>query len=237
MNPLSVLVVDDEPLIRGGICALLRNAAELPLASLKEAADGEQALLVCAAERPDVVLMDLRMPRVSGIEAIAELSRTQPEIRVLALTTFSTEDLVLEAMAAGASGYLVKDRAGAELVPAIEAVMDDGMPLSPQAARALAGWVRAHGSDARTGGTSPEGPGAGSAVRMPVETLTDRELDCVRYLARGMSNQEIAGTLYVSVGAVKGHLGAACRKWGVRDRVQLLVRATQLGVVVPRLLD
>lgn len=243
MTGPSIVVVDDEPLVRQGICALLQASDELDVSSIEVAGNGEEALVVCAAVSPDIVLMDLRMPHMSGVEAIRELHAQDPHLPVLALTTFSTEDLVLEAMGAGASGYLVKDRAATDLVPAVQAVLEDGMPLSPEAARALTSWVVDHLPGRRPmdlGGVSRQGlDGANGPDRPPSDVLaaqlTDRELECLDRLAEGMSNQEIATAMHVSVGAVKAYLGSSCAKLQVRDRVQLLIRATQMRLVTPAL--
>ncbi|NHU85997.1 response regulator transcription factor [Kocuria sp. JC486] len=240
MTGPSIVVVDDEPLVRQGICALLQASDELDVSSIEVAGNGEEALVVCAAVSPDIVLMDLRMPHLSGVEAIRELHAQDPHLPVLALTTFSTEDLVLEAMGAGASGYLVKDRAATDLVPAVQAVLEDGMPLSPEAARALTAWVVDHlpGRRAMTlDGVPRQGLDGPDRPRSDVlaAQLTDRELECLARLAEGMSNQEIATAMHVSVGAVKAYLGSSCTKLQVRDRVQLLIRATQMRLVTPAL--
>lgn len=229
----SIVVVDDEPLVREGICALLQASDELAVSRIEVASDGDEALVVCAAVRPDLVLMDLRMPNMPGVEAIRELQATQPDVRVLALTTFSAEELVLEALSAGASGYLVKDRAAAELVPAVRSVLDDGMPLSPEAARALTSWVVQHLPGIRDQ-RPPEAP-QGTVPTLYCAELTPREKECLERLAEGKSNQEIAEAMHASLGAVKAYLGTSCAKLQVRDRVQLLIRATQMGLVNPAL--
>lgn len=228
---ISVLVVDDDATVRDGICRLLETLAQPEVTRIDVAGDGEEALLRAAATRPDLVLMDLGMPRLDGVEAIRELHRSDPELPVLALTTFSAEETVLAAMAAGASGYLVKDRAAQELGPAVRAVLEDGMPLSPEAARALTTWVAQRLQDEEAGRQV-----ASPAPMDPMwESLSERESECVDHLARGMSNQEIADAMFVSLGAIKSYLASCCRKLGVRDRVQLLIRSTELGLVQPQL--
>ena len=231
MGGITVLVADDDAVVRDGICRLLDAVGEPAVARIEVAGDGEEAVLLAAAVRPDLVLMDLGMPRLSGVEAIRELHRSDPELPILALTTFSAEEMVIAAMAAGASGYLVKDRAAHELGPAVRAVLDDGMPLSPEAARALTTWVAQRLQDEPAGGQVPE-----QAPTSPMwQHLSDRESECVTHLAHGMSNQEMAAAMFVSLGAVKNYLASSCRKLGVRDRVQLLIRSTELGLVQPEL--
>lgn len=182
----------------------------------------------CIARPPDIVVMDIRMPRMDGIEATRRILREHPEVKVLALTTFTTREYVAPMLAAGASGYLVKDRAD-ELVPAIRAVLSNDFYISPEISNVLVHLVLRGEEDEHSAH-----PSAGrSAAWYP--SLTPREDEALQWLARGHSNQEIAQSMYVSLGSVKAYLARAGDKLGTRDRVQLLIRATQLGIVQPRI--
>lgn len=236
---LKILVVDDDPVLRDGLAALIRFDTTLGERDVTTARDGQEAMVRCLADPPDLVVMDIRMPRMDGIEATQRIVADNPSIKILALTTFTTQEYVAPMLAAGASGYLVKDRTE-ELVPAIRSVLADEFYISPRISGVLV-------SMARAGSREPETPQAASA-RAPSSSnaspdaadaphLTAQENEAVRWLARGHSNAEIAESMRVSVGSVKAYLARAADKLGARDRVQLLIRATQIGLVTPRLED
>ncbi|WP_201270068.1 response regulator transcription factor [Acidipropionibacterium jensenii] len=238
MGKLRILVVDDDPVLREGLAALLRFDQGLDTEVVGTARDGQEALVRCIADPPDVVVMDIRMPRMNGIEATRRIVREHPEIKVLALTTFTTQEYVAPMLAAGASGYLVKDSTD-ELVGAVQAVLTDEFYISPKVSSVL---VRmAMDDQSKTSTASPEACGGpGPDLDPPTRhrpILTDREEESVRWLAHGYSNAEIASAMGVSVGSIKGYLARAAEKMGVRDRVQLLILATQLGMVTPRIDD
>lgn len=206
-----VLVVDDDAMVRSGLAAILGSEADLVVVG--EAADGAAALPQAAALRPDVVVMDVRMPVLDGIEATRRLLRAPSPPRVLVVTTFEHDSHVLEALEAGAHGFLLK-RAGADqLVHAVRTVARADGVLLPEAIREL---VRHTSRPTRT-----------------LPDLTERETDVLRLLARGLSNAEIARELFVGTQTVKTHVGAVLAKLGVRDRTQAVIAAFESGFVGP----
>ena len=211
---IRVLLVDDEELVRGGVRAIL--GAQEDIEVVGEAADGAVVVPVVATTRPDVVVMDIRMPLVDGIEATRALRRALPEPpRVLVLTTFGDDENVYAALHAGADGFLPKRARPAEIVDAVRVVARGESLLFPAAVRALA---------ARHVGTR-----AGRAVLRA--ELTDRERDVLLLMARGLSNTEIAGELYLGLQTVKTHVSSLLRKFGARDRTQAVIAAYESGLV------
>ncbi|KZE32997.1 MULTISPECIES: response regulator [unclassified Microbacterium] len=216
MAEIRVLLVDDDPLVRSALAHFLTR--EEGTAVVAEAGDGRDALDQVGRHRPDVVLMDVRMPRMDGIDATAQIAERWPDVRVLAVTTFDTVDTVLPMLHAGASGYLLKDSPAEEIVAGVRRVHEGTTSLSPRIAALLIDHVRER-----------ERPTPAGAPAL--EPLTDREGDILRCLARGMSNAEIAAELIVSEGTVKAYLGRIMTKWGVRDRVQIIVAAARAGLI------
>jgi DNA-binding NarL/FixJ family response regulator len=213
---VRVLLVDDEPLIRAGLRAIIDSEAGLSVAG--EAADGAEVPGLVARLRPDVVLMDVRMPAVDGIRATTHLMSTVDEPpKVIVVTTFENDDYVYDALVAGASGFLLKRARPEEIVAAIRTVVAGESLLFPAAIRRLAAQ-RAPG---------PAGDGLASAG------LTEREREVLRLVAAGLSNVEIAGRLYVGVQTVKTHVGNVLAKLGARDRTQAVIRAYDSGFVTP----
>jgi len=210
------MVVDDESLVRAALRVFLESAAGFDMVG--EADNGADAITIARAVRPDVVLMDVQMPIMDGIEATGRLTREFPGIKIIALTTFSTERVVVPMLSAGASGYLVKDTAPERILSAARLAYEGGYVLSPRIAQALVTSVQ---------DSTPPAPRELSRD----ETLTDRELEVVVLLAKGMSNAEIAAAMFVSEATVKSHLGRITTKWSVRDRIQVLIRAAQLHLV------
>ncbi|WP_454042433.1 response regulator transcription factor [Cellulosimicrobium sp. Marseille-Q8652] len=208
---IRVVLVDDEPLVRTGLRAILE--AEPDLEVVGEAGDGVEVPRVVAATRPDVVLMDVRMPRVDGIAATTALLARDAAPRVLVVTTFENDDHVLDALRAGAHGFLLKRARPEEVVQAVRVVARGESLLFPDAVRRLA--------TAR--------PPAGDGLRGA--RLTDREGEVLRLMATGLSNAEIAGELYLGVETVRTHVGNLLAKLGVRDRTQAVVRAYESGFV------
>ena len=211
---IRVLVADDQELMRAGFRMILEAQHDIQVVG--EAGDGETAVALAAATRPDVVLMDIRMPRMDGIEATRQL-RDQ---RVIILTTFDHDEYVVEALRAGASGFLLKDAPPDELVRAVRVVAAGDALLAPTVTRRLLDRVA----------------GALSATRVPnpqLEQLTDREREVLQLVARGCSNGEIAATLMVSEATVKTHVSHMLEKLELRDRVQAVVLAYESGVVAP----
>lgn len=216
MAEIRVLLVDDDPLVRSALAHFLTR--EEGTAVVAEAGDGRDALDQVGRHRPDVVLMDVRMPRMDGIDATAQIAERWPDVRVLAVTTFDTMDTVLPMLHAGASGYLLKDSPADEIVAGVRRVHEGTTSLSPRIAALLIDHVRER-----------ERPTPAGAPAL--EPLTDREGAILRCLARGMSNAEIAAELIVSEGTVKAYLGRIMTKWGVRDRVQIIVAAARAGLI------
>ncbi|MGN8552282.1 UNVERIFIED_CONTAM: response regulator transcription factor [Microbacterium sp. SLM126] len=220
---IRVLLVDDQELIRVGFRLVLEAEADIEVVG--EAADGDQAVRAVAAHAPDVVLMDIRMPRTDGIAATREIVAAHAATRVLVLTTFDLDEYAFGALDAGASGFLLKDAQRAELTAAIRAVHRGDAVLAPAVTRRVIERAR-HGHDlAPSSGAQP-----GSD---PLEELTDRERDVFLAIAAGLTNAEIAQRLFLSESTVKTHVGRVLAKTGARDRVQAVILAHRRGVVPP----
>ncbi len=219
-DPITVLIADDQDLVRTGLEMIVGAAPDLQVVG--QAADGAEAVREAQRLRPDVVLMDVRMPEVDGIEATRRIVATCPDPgpRVLMLTTFDLDDYVFEAFAAGASGFLVKDAARQTILDGIRAVAQGEGLASPSVTRRLIERVVA----------APAHPVARPRV---LDDLTPREHEVFVEIARGYSNPEIAARLFLSEKTVKTHVGRILMKLGVRDRVQAVVLAYEAGVVVP----
>ena len=215
---IRVLVVDDQALFREALSTLLGSQRQVEVVG--EAADGAEALREVARAAPDVVLMDLRMPVLDGLSATRRIAVEHPTVRVLALTTFDTDDEVFAALRAGAVGYLLKDVTAARLVEAVVAADRGQSVLSPTVATRVVARVAA----------LPEAD-APPAPQPLVAPLTDRELDVLRHVAAGRSNREIARSLYLTEGTVKNHVTAVLAKLGARDRTQAALRGRALGLV------
>lgn len=217
--------MDDQPLMLEALKSFF--SAEPGFDVIGTASNGREAVERCLVSDPDVVLMDMKMPVMDGIEATREITSRSPRSKVLALTTFSTLEFVVPALRAGAAGYLVKDARPDEIITAVHQVLDNEIALSPAIARALADNVI----------SVPDQQQARSADDALRSLLTDREMETVTLLAQGLSNREIAEQMHVSEGSVKAYLGRVCEKFGVRDRVQALIKAYQSGLVDPQLRD
>jgi DNA-binding NarL/FixJ family response regulator len=214
---IRILIADDHALVRGGFAMILR--AEEDLEVVGECGDGEEAVATALRLAPDVVLMDVRMPRLDGIEATRRILATNPSVRVLVLTIFDQDDYVFEALAAGASGFLLKDIEPEELARAVRIVARGDALLAPSVTRRLVGeLVR-------------ERPRLAAARRLA--DLTERETDVLREIARGLSNHEIAERLFVSETTVKTHVTHLLDKLELRDRVQAVIYAFEVGLAAP----
>ena len=215
---IRVVVADDQALVRGGFRLILQTQPDIEVVG--EAADGREAVARTREQRPDVVLMDIRMPGMDGLEATRRLMTTQNPPRVLMLTTFDLDEYVYDALRAGASGFLLKDVRPEQLADAVRAVAAGDTLLAPAITRRLVEqYLRRPPPGART----PLGLGE----------LTDRELDVLRLVARGRSNQQIAGTLFLGESTVKTHLTHLFAKLGLRDRAQAVVLAYESGLIQP----
>jgi DNA-binding NarL/FixJ family response regulator len=217
---VRILIADDQALVRAGFKMILD--AEEGLDVVAEASDGDEAVALAGRFEPDVVLMDIRMPQVDGIEATRQILAAAGDrpVRVLMLTTFDANEYVYEALRAGASGFLLKDVPPEQLVAGVRVVAGGEALLSPSITRRL---IQEFASAAPT----PAEPPAG------LDELTARELEVFKLVARGLSNAEIAGELVVSETTVKTHVARVLMKLGLRDRVQAVVLAYECGVAVP----
>ena len=216
---IRVLLADDQALIRMGFRMVLDAEADIEVVG--EAADGAAAITQAKALNPDVVLMDIRMPGVNGIEATAEITRTL-DTKVLILTTFDLDEYAFGGLRAGASGFLLKDTRPAELIEAIRTVASGEAVVSPRITRRMLEMFA---------GQLPSGATASGQVDPRIASLTPRETEILCLVARGMSNAEIAAELVVSATTVKTHVGSVLAKLGVRDRVQAVVVAYDTGLV------
>lgn len=219
-NQIRVVVVDDQPLMLRAISELIEQDQHLRVVG--RAQNGREGLEAIHETYPDVVLTDLDMPVMNGVDLIAALQDGSSP-KTVALTTFATTDWVVAALRAGASGYLVKDAVPDEIVNAVRQILDNTMIVSPAVVELLSRYV-------------VDFPFPASHISQDaIPQLSDREKAIIELLATGMSNREIAENMYLSEGSIKLHLSKVCEKFRVRDRVQLLVRAIELGIAYPRL--
>ncbi len=210
-DPIRIVVADDHPIVRAGIVGLLETAPGIEVVG--EAADGAEAVALAASEHPDLVLMDLRMPGVDGASATASIVAAGGGTRVLVLTTYETDDHILAAIEAGASGYLLKAAPQAEILAGIRAVAAGETVLAPSIAAKLVSRVRA------------------DAASVAPPTLSPREREVLVLVAEGRSNPEIAKALYIGEATVKTHLLHVFEKLGVNDRTRAVTRAMELGLI------
>jgi DNA-binding NarL/FixJ family response regulator len=215
---ITVLIADDQELVRGGFRMILEAQEDIEVVG--EAEDGREAVSRCADLRPDVVLMDVRMPVLDGIAATRRIVGDQLRSRVLVLTTFDKDEVVYDAMRAGASGFLLKSAPVDKLVDGVRTVAAGDALLAPTITRRLVEeFVRR--------------PRPGLAIPPQVEELTEREREVLMLIARGLSNGEIAGQFVISEATVKSHVNRLFQKLGLRDRVQAVVLAYESGLVQP----
>lgn len=216
---IRVLLADDQALIRAGFRALLEHTDDITVVG--EATDGEQAVHLAGTTRADVVLMDIRMPGVDGIEATRRIAASEDlaGVRVLILTTFESDDYVYQALRSGASGFVVKDTEPAELIQAVRVVAAGDGLLSPGVTRRLIADIAAK---ARAGNVASD---------CPIDRLTDRERQVLALVGHGQSNDEIAGTLFLSPLTAKTYVSRIMNKLAARDRAQLVVIAYETGLV------
>jgi DNA-binding NarL/FixJ family response regulator len=216
MSRLRIVIADDQPMMRAGFKAVLESTGEIQVVA--EAADGEAAVRAAREHDPDVVLMDIRMPVMDGIEA----TRRLPRHRVLILTTFGLDEYIIDALRAGASGFLLKDAPTQDVLGAVRAVAAGDAVLSPAVTRQLLDQV------------GRRLPAPVSATPDAIAALTDRERQVLRMLAGGMTNGEIAQALVLSDATVKTHVSHLLGKLGLRDRVQAVIFAYESRLIAPR---
>jgi DNA-binding NarL/FixJ family response regulator len=220
---ISILLADDQPMLRLGFRAVLDAQPDMQVVA--EAGDGATAVRMTAATRPDVVLMDVRMPGTDGIEATRQIVAADEATRVLILTTFDLDEYAYAGLRAGASGFLLKNVPPAELMSAIRAVASGDAVVAPRVTRRLL--------DAFLPLLPDPGAALPAGTRPELEALTPREREILTELAVGLSNAEIAGRLAVAEGTVKTHVGRLLGKLGLRDRVQAVIYAYEHGIVEP----
>jgi DNA-binding NarL/FixJ family response regulator len=213
--PVRVAIVDDDALVRAGLIMMLDGVADISIVG--EAADGDQVMGLVDARSPDVILMDLRMPRVDGITATARVRRRPSPPEVLVLTTFDTDDHVVRALKAGASGFLLKDTPPAKIVSAVHAVANGEPAMSPQVMRRLMDRVAVEA-------------GQHQRARARLAALSDRETEVVRAVAGGLSNAEIAAALFMSVATAKAHVSSILSKLDLDNRTQIALLAYDAGL-------
>jgi DNA-binding NarL/FixJ family response regulator len=218
-HPVRIVVADDQQIVRDGFAALLDSQPDFTVVGT--ASDGEEATRVCRRLRPDVVLMDVRMPGTDGIEATRQLAAEADRPRVLILTTFDLDEYVYDALRAGASGFLLKDVTAERLFDAVRIIAAGDALLAPNITRRLISEF-AHQS-----------PRAAAATIPRLDELTPRETEVLRLLAEGLSNPEIAARLVVTEETVKTHVSRVLRKLGLRDRTQAVITAYETGLVTP----
>ncbi|MGW4858899.1 response regulator [Kocuria palustris] len=211
---LSVLIADDEAVVRETISIYVNSAPDMQVVGT--AADGRAAVQMAEALRPDIILMDIQMPRVDGVEAVAEVLRLMPRTHVVMITTFTTREAVVPALRAGALGYVLKSDPPERLLSAVREAVAGRTQLSPQALEAVVGHLRESDNRASLPSTL---------------TLTARESEVLQHLARGQSNREIAELMGVSEKSVKLHLTNLVAKFQVRDRLQLVIAAHKAGLI------
>ena len=216
---VRVVLADDQPLVRSGLRVLIADTPDLEVVG--EAGTGAEAVRLVRDVRPDVVVMDIRMPGMDGIEATRLITTGPGSTRVLVLTTFDEDDHVYGALRAGASGFLVKDMALDDILAAIRVVAAGDALIAPGVTRRLiADFVGARK------------PGAERSAR-PVAGITEREREVLTLIGRGRSNSEIAGELFITVATAKSHVARLLTKLGARDRIQLVIIAYEMGLVAP----
>ena len=225
---IKVLLVDDQALIRMGFRMVLEACDDIEVVG--EAADGKTALGMVRALQPNVVLMDVRMPNMNGIEATGEIVSENPEVKVLILTTFDLDEYAFGALRAGASGFLLKDAKPEELVAAIRAVAAGDATISPRITKKMLDMFAPQLPD-ENAGADAAGAGATSADAVALASLTERETEVLKLIAHGMTNQELADKLFISMTTVKTHVGNILNKLGARDRVQAVIFAYENGLV------
>jgi DNA-binding NarL/FixJ family response regulator len=226
-DSIRVMIVDDQTLLREGFRRLLELEGS-DIVVVADAGDGAEAIagierLERSGQLPDVVLMDIRMPHMDGVQATAQIGQRWPGIRVMMLTTFGDEEYVVEGLRAGAKGYLLKDVSVEELLAAIHAVYRGESPLQPAvAAKLVARLTRAPEAASARGSTH--------GVDLAAGELTEREREILRYLARGANNREISEALFITEGTVKNHVSNVLSKLGLRDRTQAAIYAREHGI-------
>lgn len=221
---IRVLLADDEEMIRAGVRAILTTDPEIQVIEA-EASDGHEAVALTRGQRPDVVLLDVRMPGMDGLDAAAEIKRTVPGTATVMLTTFSEDEYIARALQDGANGFLLKAGAPRELLTGVRAVAEGAAYLSPRVAQRVINELSSGSAGARMS--------RGAAARDRIAVLTNREREVLALVGSGLSNAEIAERLHVVEGTVKSYVSAVLSRLDVRNRVQAAILAHEAGIVAP----
>ena len=226
---IRILIADDQEIIRQGLAIILDHQDDMTVVG--QAQDGGQAIALARALKPDVVLMDIKMPRTNGIQATRAITSELPKTQVIILTTYDSDDWVFDGVRAGAQAYLLKDASPDQLTQAIRGVHRGESQLDPAIARKVMDEFRRMSTPSRdafdTRATAPHQ----DDHQPPVEALTEREMDVLGLVAQGLSNKDIAGTLFLSEGTVKNYVSTIMAKFHANDRTQVVVRALKEGIV------
>lgn len=214
MPTITVLLADDQRLMREGLATLLSLADDIEIVG--QAADGQEAIDLAKRHKPDVILMDIQMPRVDGIAATQAIKAAQPDVKIIMLTTFSDDEYLVAGLRAGAIGYLLKDMPSEQLAEAIRLAARGQSPIGPEMTRKLVNLVAQSSAMSK------------STV---VSELSDREIEVLKLIADGLSNKEIAEKLFIAEGTAKNHVSNILSKLEARDRAQAVARAKELGLV------
>jgi DNA-binding NarL/FixJ family response regulator len=223
MSSIRVLLVDDQQIVRQGLATILKYAPGIEVVG--QAGDGQEAIAMVRDLKPDVVLMDLKMPRLGGIPATRQICLEFTDTSIIILTTYDTDDLVFEGIKAGAKGYLLKDVTAETLVEAIQGAMRGESQLDPSVARKVLGEFQ------RLAAQPPGRPAKAATDNLPVEPLTPREEEVLHLLVEGLSNKEIGARLHLSEGTVKNYVSAIIAKLQANDRTHAVVTALRRGLV------
>ena len=227
--PARILIADDHELVRHGIKHMLGYEKDMEVVG--EASNGREVVELCRRLKPDLVLMDVRMPEMNGLEAIRAIKAEQPEVSVLVISVYRNLDYLLEAIEVGAAGYILKDAPNRRLINAMQRALDGQSPLDQELALQLIRHLASKTAQPVERPPAPEG--GDSASTPPPNTLTPRELEVLRLLVQGKTNQEIAEDLLISRATAKVHVQHIIAKLGVSDRTQAIVRAFKVGLMPP----
>jgi DNA-binding NarL/FixJ family response regulator len=222
MTKIRVLLADDQDIIRTGLTIILNHQPDLEV--IGQAADGIEAVDLAKQLQPDVILMDIKMPRLNGIQATRQIMTALPKTQIIILTTYDTDDWVFDGIRAGAVGYLLKDASGDNLAEAVRGSMRGESQMDPTVARKVLREFQ-HGTSVSKAAVPPQ------PIEEPLEKLTDREEEILKLLAAGLSNKEIAQQLALSEGTVKNHISAILAKLHANDRTQAVLTALKRGLV------
>lgn len=221
----QIVIVDDHDLARDGLKDMLVDESDLEVVG--EASNGLQAITLCSRLRPDLVMMDVRMPEMDGLTATRGIKKSHPKTSVLMMTMHENPDYMFEALKAGAAGYVLKDATQDDVVDAVRQVLSGGSVLEPELSARLLRRLVAESANGKE--PTPKSPRA--SERMPVAPLTPRELEVLGLVKLGLTNRQIAAKLVISVGTVKNHVEHIIQKLGTSDRTQAVVRALELGIL------